>query len=144
MQGSALAPLRSCNLACCERGSVSIETTFFIVIAVFLFFGAVELGRAISLKHSMDVSCYRAARYLSLSPADTVTAEQMIRDEVNANILGGSYGDQVVVTIDMPGTAFQAPFTVTAFLDYQPFVPFLPLPQVTLQTQHSNVVEAYP
>jgi len=125
-------------------GSVSIETTFFIIISVLLFFGAVELGRALSLKHSMDVGCYRAARYLSLNPGDVATAVQMIRDEVDGNVLGGNYGDQVVVVIDMPSTTFQTPFTVSASLDYQPLVPFMDLSLVTLRVQHGNVVEAYP
>ena len=136
------APPLLCSSA--QKGSVSIETTFFILIAVLLFFGAVELGRAISIKHSMDVGCYRAVRYLSFNPTDTVTAVQMIRDEVDNNLLGGGYGDDVQVVMDMPATSFQTEFTVSASLDYQPLVPFMSLTQVTLRAQHSNVVEAYP
>ena len=127
-----------------RNGSVSLETTFFIIISALLFFGAVELGRGISVKHSMDVGCYRAARYLSFNPSDTVTAEQMIRDEVDNNILGGSYGDDLVVIIDMPSTSFQTEFTVSASVDYQASVPFLSLSLATLQAIHYNVVEAYP
>ena len=127
-----------------QKGSVSIETTFFIIICALLFFGAVELGRAISLKHSMDVGCYRAARYLSLHPYDPDTAEQMVRDEVDANILGGNYGDDVTVTIEMTGHTFGNAITVTASLDYRALVPFLSLSQVTLQTRHVNAVEKYP
>jgi len=127
-----------------RNGSVSIETTFFILVAALLFFGAVELGRAMAIKHSLDVGCYRAARYLSFHPTDTVTAAQMIRDEVDDNLLGGGYGDDVQVVVDMPATSFQTEFTVSASLDYQPLVPFMSLAQVTLRAQHGNVVEAYP
>jgi len=128
-----------------STGQVSIETTFFIIFFVIMLFGAFELGTALSIKHSMDVGCYRAARYLSFAPSDTATAEQMIRDEVDNNLLGGGYGSQITVAIDFPaGTDFQDPIIVTASLDWQGVVPFLNLVPVTLRARHTEVVERYP
>ena len=126
-------------------GQVTVETTFFILFFVIMFFGAFELGRALSIKHSMDVGCFKAARYLSFSTSEVATAGQMVRDEVDNNLLAGGYGTQITVTISFPlGTDFQDPLTVGAALDYQALIPLLPLPGVTLRAQHSQRIEEYP
>jgi len=104
----------------------------------------VELARAVSLKHSLDVGVYRAVRYLSIVPSDQATATQMIRDEVNNNVLGGNYGSQVNVTINMPSQAFGTVFTVQATLNYQAVVPFTPLGARNLTISHSQAIEKYP
>jgi len=127
-----------------EKGSVTLEATFFLVFFVLAFFAAVELGRALSVKHSMDVGVYRAARYLSIDPSDTATAEGMIRDEVDNNLLGGGYGDLVRVMVEMPSAYFGATFTVRAEVDYQATIPFLPLPLRTIVAVHSQNVERFP
>ena len=126
-------------------GQVTVETTFFILFFVIMLLGAFELGRALSIKHSMDVGCFKASRYLSFNTSHISTAEQMVRDEVDNNLLAGGYGSQIVVTIAFPsGTSFQAPLVVSAALDYQALIPLLPLPEVTLTAQHSQRVEEYP
>ncbi len=127
-----------------EKGSVTLEATFFLVLFVLSFFAAVELGRALSIKHSMDVGIYRAARYLSIDPSDQSTAERMIRDEIDNNLLGGGYGDLARVTVEMPSTSFGATFTVRAEVDYQATVPFLPLPLRTIVAVHSQNIEKFP
>ena len=126
-----------------REGNVSIEATFFIIFFVIMFYSCFEIGRALAIKHSMDVGCYRAARFLSFSPGEVSAAEQMVREEVNNNLLGGGYGSQITVNISV-GSSFQDPITVLASLDYQGSVPFLNLVPVTLQARHSMVVEAYP
>jgi len=126
-----------------RKGNVTIESTFFILFFVITFFGAFEIGRALAIKHSMDVGCYRAARFLSFSPGETAAAEQMARDEVDNNLLGGGYGSQITVNMNVGGS-FQDPILVSASIDWQGSVPFLSLVQVTLQAQHSEVVEEYP
>jgi Flp pilus assembly protein TadG len=122
----------------------TIETLFFIILFVILFFGAVELGRAIALKHSLDVGVYRAARYLSIDPDDWAGAEAMIRAEVADNVLGGSYSTSVVVTMDMPDSSFGSVFTVRAELPYQALVPLVPLAPRTLASEHAQSIERYP
>ncbi len=127
-----------------EKGNVTLEATFFLVLFVLAFFGAVELGRALSIKHSMDVGVYRAARYLSIDPSDMSAAERMIRDEIDNNVLGGAYGDLARVTVEMPSTYFGATFTVRAEVDYQATIPFLPLPLRTIVAVHSQNIERFP
>ena len=127
-----------------HRGAASVETVFVVAILALLFFGAVEFARVISVKHALDVGTYRAARYLSLIPNDTPTATQMVRQEVQANVLGGGLASRVVVTVDMPSTVFQTAFTVTSQVAYQPVVPFMLFAPKTLTVTHGQNVEAYP
>lgn len=127
-----------------ERGSISAETTVFLAFFVLLFFSAVELGRALALKHSMDIGVYRAARYLSLDPSDKATAIGMIREEVQNNILGGSYADSLMVIVDMPSEEFGATFRVLAILPYEPLIPFLRIAPLNLSSEHSQMVERFP
>ncbi len=125
-----------------NRGAVSVEMLFFLLIFVVAFFGAVELAREISVKHALDVGTYRAARYLSIVPFDQATAIQMIQDELDANVLGGA--GTVQVTVDMPGQWFQAIFSVTAQVNYQPVVPLMVFAPKRLTVTHSQSIEAYP
>ncbi len=125
-----------------SRGAVSIEMLFFVLIFVVAFFGAVEMAREISVKHALDVGTYRATRYLSIVPFDRTTAIQMIQDELDANVLGGA--GSVQVTVDMPGQWFQAIFSVTAQVSYQPVVPLMVFAPKTLTVTHSQSIEAYP
>ncbi len=125
-----------------SRGAVSIEMLFFVLIFVVAFFGAVEMAREISVKHALDVGTYRATRYLSIVPFDQTTAIQMIQDELDANVLGGA--GSVQVTVDMPGQWFQAIFSVTAQVNYQPVVPLMIFAPKTLSVTHSQSIEAYP
>ncbi len=125
-----------------SRGAVSIEMLFFVLIFVVAFFGAVEMAREISVKHALDVGTYRAARYLSIVPFDQATAVQMIQDELDGNVLGGA--GTVQVTVDMPGQWFQAIFSVTARVNYQPVVPLMVFAPKMLTVTHSQSIEAYP
>ncbi len=125
-----------------SRGAVSIEMLFFVLIFVVAFFGAAEMAREISVKHALDVGTYRATRYLSIVPFDQATAIQMIQDELDANVLGGA--GSVQVTVDMPGEWFQAIFSVTAQVNYQPVVPLMVFAPKTLTVTHFQSIEAYP
>jgi len=127
-----------------QRGATTVEAIFLIAFFGLLFFGGAEIGRAIMIKHSLDIGVYEAARYLSLNPHDTATAEQMIRDEVDGNLLGGGYGSAVQIQIDMPSATFGTVFRVQANLVYQPVVPLLPLSSKTLHVEHTQVVESFP
>ncbi len=125
-----------------NRGAVSVEMLFFMLIFIVAFFGAVEMAREISVKHALDVGTYRATRYLSIVPFDQATAIQMIQDELDANVLGGA--GPVQVTVDMPGQWFQAIFSVTAQVNYQPVVPLMVFAPKRLTVTHSQSIEAYP
>lgn len=125
-----------------NRGAVSAETAFFLLIFAVLFFGAVELAREISVKHALDVGTYRATRYLSLVPHDWTTAQTMIQTELDHNVLGGA--GVVQTTITMPCVTFQCAFDVTAQVAYQPVIPFMVFAPKTLQIIHTQSIEAYP
>jgi len=125
-----------------DRGSVSVEMVFFLLIFVVAFFGAVEMAREVSVKHALDVGTYRAARYLSIVPTDQVTAQNMIQTELDSNVLGGAGSVQMIV--DMPSQAFQTVFSVTAEVAYQPVIPLMVFAPKTLRVVHSQSIEAYP
>lgn len=128
-----------------RRGVATIELTFAVVIMAVLLFGALELSRACSVKHSLDVGAYRAARYLSYKPEDLTGAMAIVRDEVRSS-LGSSLADQVTVSVEMPSPSFQSVFTVRATVCYAPLtpIPFVNLGNRTLAGQHSQAVERYP
>ncbi len=130
------------NLHPSERGAVSVEMVFFMLIFAITFFGAVEMAREISVKHALDVGTYRAARYLSLVPDDQLTARNMMQTELNGNVLGGA--GAVQMTVDMPSESFQAVFSVTGQVPYQPIVPFIVFSPKVLRVTHSQSIERYP
>lgn len=130
------------NFGTFDQGSVSVEMVFFLLIFVVAFFGAIEMAREVSVKHALDVGTYRAARYLSIVPNDQATARNMIQNELNANVLGGT--GSVVMTVDMPSQTFQTVFSVTAQVAYQPVIPLMLFAPKTLQVIHSQSIEAYP
>jgi len=125
-----------------DRGSVSVEMVFFLLIFVVAFFGAVEMAREVSVKHALDVGTYRAARYLSIVPSDQVAARNMIQIELDRNVLGGAGSVQMIV--DMPSQAFQTVFSVTAEVPYQPVISLMVFAPKTLRVTHSQSIEAYP
>jgi hypothetical protein len=115
---------------------------FFLLVFVVAFFGAVEMAREISVKHALDVGTYRAARYLSIVPSDSVTARQMIQSELNNNVLGGA--GTVQMSVDMPNQSFQTIFSVTSSVSYQPVVPLMVFAPKMLRVTHSQSIERYP
>ncbi len=125
-----------------DSGAVTVEMVFFLLIFVATFFGAIEMAREVSVKHALDVGTYRAARYLSIVPSDQATARNMIQTELDSNVLGGA--GSVQMTVDMPSQSFQAVFSVTAQVLYQPVVPLIIFAPKTLQVTHSQSIEAYP
>ena len=125
-----------------ERGAVSIEMIFFLMIFVVTFFGAVEMAREISVKHALDVGTYRAVRYLSIVPSDQTTARNMIQKELDTNVLGGA--GSVQMTVDMPSQSFQTIFSVTAQVPYHPVIPLVIFAPKSLSVTHSQSIEAYP
>ena len=128
-----------------RRGVATIELTFAVIVMSMLFFGALELSRAYSVKHSLDTGTYRAARYLSYNPDDWAGAAAIVRDEVRSS-LGASLASQTRVAVDMPSSAFQSVFTVRATVPYVPLtsIPFVALGTRPLTGQHSQTIERYP
>lgn len=125
-----------------DEGAVAVEMLFFLLVFVIAFFGSVEMAREISVKHALDVGTYRATRYLSIVPGDQATARAMIQGELDNNVLGGA--GNVQMSVDMPSTAFQSVFSVTAEVAYQPAVPLMVFAPKTLRVIHSQSIEAYP
>lgn len=140
----------------CEAGQGTVEALFIVLILAVLFFGAVELAQAVLLKHSLDVATEKAARLLSVNPADYGTAENIIRTEIDGNLLGGGFGDDVVIYLldgntmtpitpaQLDAQSFGYRFWVGAELDWSRHVTFLPAQTVKLSCVHHGIVERYP
>jgi len=128
-----------------ERGTISIETVFFIIIFAVAFFGGVELARGVALRHALDAGTWEATRYLSIHPGDWSGADNIIRQAVSRSPLGSGYASQVSVTVNMPSSAFGEPFSVTADVPFQATLPLVGgLTQRTLTSEHTLRIEAYP
>jgi hypothetical protein len=138
-----------------SRGQGSVELLLALLMLLPILFGAFEIGRGISLKHSMDIGVARAVRYLSILPSDWTTAEEMIREEVNRNVLGGSYGDQLSITIldeagseispsELANLPFGSRFGIRAEVEYQASVPLVSLPLATIRVEHYSQIERFP
>jgi Flp pilus assembly protein TadG len=148
--------IRHLPLASGEAGQGTVELLFVVLILALLFFGAVELGQGVGLKHQLDVGTEKAARQLSINPSDYAAAERTIRAEVDGNFLGGGYGSRVAVSLcdaqtlafitpaDLAAAPFGYRFLVVARLDWQPFVPFMSLDGRTLTSVHQGIVERFP
>jgi Flp pilus assembly protein TadG len=136
-----------------ERGQGTVEMLFVLMVLILMAFGAFELGQGVLLKHALDVSTEKGARMLSINPGDFGAAEATIRQEVDANLLGGGYGSQVSVRLYDAGTQSEitpvalssAPFgyrfLVAAELPWQAQVPFMALSHRTLWAAHHGVVD---
>lgn len=126
---------------------------FVILIVSLLLFAGFELGRGVLLKHALDVGTEKAARVLSIDPADYGTAEQIIRTEVDANMLGGGYGAQVTIRLydavtlseisaaQLASAPFGYRFLVGAELPWQGQAPFVNFSARTLTAAHQGIVE---
>lgn len=147
MVAPALAAVRG------EGGQGTVEVLLVILILALLMLAAFGLGQGVLLKHALDVATEKAARVLSVNPADFATAEAMIRTEVDANLLGGGYGSMVVIRLydavtlaeigpgDLANAPFGYRFLVGAELSWQAQVPFLTVGRRTLTAAHHGVVD---
>jgi hypothetical protein len=136
-----------------ERGQGTAEVLFVVMIVALLLFSAFGLGQGVMLKHALDVGTEKAARVLSINPADFAYAESLIRSEVDGNLLGGGYGSQVVMRLydavldteispaDLAAAPFGYRFRVQAELPWQANVPFLDLQGRVLEATHQGIVE---
>jgi len=143
-------------MKCDERGQGSVEILFIVLILAVLFFGAIELAQAVFLKHALDVSTEKAARILSIDPADYATAENVVRTEVDGNLLGGEYGSRVRLYLldagsmapitpgDLASEAFGYRFWVGAELEWSGSTSSLPAGTLVLSSIHHGIVERYP
>lgn len=137
-----------------ERGQGTAEVLFVILVLTLLLFGAVELARGVFLKHALDVATEKAARVLSINPADYAFAESLIRAEVSGSV--GGYGDRVTVRLrdaatgaeispaDLDAAGFGFRFVVEAEVPWQPSIPFLSNPARVLSAMHFGIVERFP
>ena len=128
-----------------ERGSLSVETIFYVIIFAVTFFGAVELGRGVVARHALDSGVWEATRYLSIHPSDWTTADTIIRNSVANSPVGGSLASQVVITVDMPDSSFGSQFRVRAEAPFQAIVPLIgAMTPRTIYAEHTLRIEAYP
>ena len=138
-----------------ESGQGSIEMLFVIMIIAVLFFGGFELARGIAVKHALDVGVSNAARGLSLDPSQWAWADTLVRNEVNANVLGGGLGASVVLQVfdgagneiapaTLAGYTFSTLFRLHGEVPFQALVPFVPTGARTIAADHWVLVERYP
>ena len=130
-------------------GTATVEALFSAVLLVMLLFTAFELGRAVSIKHSLDVGIYRATRYLALN-TDVGRAKEMVWHEIEINGLGHVYSPGQVkgnVTFPLGNPAsmdFGEEFAVRCELPYQTVIPFMRLTSRQLVVEHRQVIERFP
>ncbi len=136
-----------------ERGQATVELLLVLFILVVLIFGAFGLGQGVALKHSLDVATEKAARLLSIDPADFGSADALIRAEVNTSVLGGGYGPQVTIGLydadtlapltpdEVAAAPFSYRFMVQASVPFVAAVPFLNLAGRTLSAAHYGIVD---
>ena len=136
-----------------EHGQASVELVLALTLLLIVVFGAFSLGQGVAVKHALDVATEKAARLLSIAPTDFWTADQIIRREVDANVLGGGYGAQVRISLadadtgapltdsDLAQAAFGYRFLVVAEVPFQASVPLLTLTGRTLMTAHYGLVD---
>ena len=138
-----------------ERGQVSIEMLFGTMILALLFFGGFEPARGIAVKHALDVGVSNAARGLSLDPTQWAWADTLVRNEVNANVMGGGLGDSVVLRVfdgagneitpvALSGYTFSTQFRLHGEVPFQAVVPFITTGARTIAADHWVLVERYP
>jgi Flp pilus assembly protein TadG len=128
-----------------HEGNVSIELILLLPVVMLLIFGGLEMARAATLRMALGDGAWRAARYLSVyDPWDEAGAASIVRDVVADNALGGDPASVVVAVSDDGGRSFAHVVTVQAEMDFCPLVPFLTNGCVTLRTEHSLQVEAWP
>lgn len=130
-------------------GTATAETLFSAILLVLLLFAGFELSKAVSIKHSLDVGVYRAARYLSLN-SDVDQAREIIWREIEMNGLGHLYSEgQVKGAVTFPlgnpaSKGFGEEFAVRCVLPYQAPVPFMNLTSRPLVVEHRQMVERFP
>jgi len=145
-----------------ESGQAIAEVLIVLLVLLPILFGAIEFGRGVSLKHSLDTGTSLVVRRLSINPAETAGAENLIQQTVNDNVLGGpgSLGPRtkgsVVVTVRyydewgeispaaMANLAFGYRFSVSASLSFQANVPLMSLGGRTIAVRHYGMVERWP
>lgn len=139
-----------------ERGQGTVEVLLVLLILLPVLFGAFSLAQGITIKHALDVATEKAARVLSINPADYEYAVSLIRTEVNQGLLGTGHGEQVVVRLydavtgveispaDLDAAGFGYRFAVEAEVSWQPAIPFLSNPARVLRAMHFGIVERFP
>jgi len=127
-----------------KKGQTTGEFAVALLVLLPLVLGAFYLARIISLKHSLDVGCYNAARYLSINPLDEATAIELVKQEIERNVLPFD-PDGVEVEVNIPSAAFGSKLTVSCRYPVSLRIPaWGSLGGRVLEASHSFLVEAWP
>jgi Flp pilus assembly protein TadG len=136
-----------------QRGQATVELLLVLFVLLVLLFGAFGLGQGVALKHALDVATEKAARLLSIAPADFASADALVRAEVNASVLGGGYGSAVSLSLfdansgnplsewDLASASFGYRFGVQASVPFLADVPLLNLTPRAITVAHYGLVE---
>jgi len=136
-----------------RRGSADlIQFVLIVPIFVLIFYGLFEVWKLVSVKGSLRVGTYQAARYLSVNNDrwryDRAVAAEIIRRELENNGLLGSDEARSLVEIHIPTykPACNRLFTVRAELDlpWPIIIPPLPSRNMRLVEQHTSYIECGP
>lgn len=131
-----------------SKGQATLEMLLVLIVLVPLFFGGIELARAVSIRHSLDSGVFVATRAISLNPTDTAYAHTLVQDALTNNIFSGgaianiNYG---TITWDAAscagGKVLGCRFDITASADYTPWIPVVGGQKITITIRHHGIVE---
>lgn len=105
------------NRRCLPRGAAAAETAIALPLLLLLFFGAVELSRAIHVQHSLQEAAQAAARVYCIAEGSQQQAEQLAATAMSkAGISGYSirFDPATKTEIDVE----REPVTVTLSVPY--------------------------
>ncbi|MBN1440551.1 MAG: hypothetical protein JW929_14180 [Anaerolineales bacterium] len=123
-----------------------------LLILIPLIFGAIELSRAVTVKAALDSGVATAARLLALDPDDWGRAANVVSTTVAHNVFGEAglgtvnFGAVDSAGIPLTQSEFSALtygdlFCVRGWVDYNAWVPLIPLGTITIRVEHCGVVE---
>jgi Flp pilus assembly protein TadG len=131
-----------------SKGQATLEMLLVLMVLLPLFFGGIELARAVSLRSALDGGVFVATRAISLNPTDTAYAQSLVQDAVNNNVFrGGTTANLNLGTITWDavtcatGKTLGCRFDYTATIDYTPWLPLIGGQKITINIRHHGIVE---
>ena len=124
-----------------------------LMLLSLVIFGGFELSRGVAIRQALDSGTAASARVLSLNPADSSFAEEIVQSSVEQNIMGSKPATTIQIydaagnlrsTAWLSGSTFGTSFILEGIAPYQADIPFLPETLLTIRVRHWGIVERYP
>lgn len=136
-----------------ESGQAAVELLLVLLILALVIFGGIELSRGVALRQALDSGTAAAVRALSLNPAETGFAADLVQSGVDQN--GMSTGTPTDLQIYdaagnlrssawLSGSPFGTAFILEGSAPFQADIPFLDTPLLTIRVRHWGLIERYP